>query len=56
MHPSVVAPDKLRFAEHLRNEGLSMREVVEKTGIARTTLYRYLPPRPHDTHTAETSG
>nr|WP_293954567.1 hypothetical protein [uncultured Corynebacterium sp.] len=33
-----------------------MREVVEKTGIARTTLYRYLPPRPHDTHTAETSG
>ncbi|MBD8031406.1 recombinase family protein [Corynebacterium gallinarum] len=54
--PSVVDPDKLRFAEHLRNEGLSMREIVEKTGIARTTLYRYLPPRPHDTHTAETSG
>lgn len=50
--PSVVDPDKLRFAEHLRNEGLSMREIVEKTGIARTTLYRYLPPRPHDTHTA----
>lgn len=54
--PSVVDPDKLRFAEHLRNEGLSMREIVEKTGIARTTLYRYLPPRPQDTHTAETSG
>lgn len=54
--PSVVDPDKLRYAEHLRNEGLSMREIVEKTGIARTTLYRYLPPRPHDTHTAETSG
>lgn len=54
--PSVVDPDKLRFAEHLRNEGVSMREIVEKTGIARTTLYRYLPPRPHDTHTAETSG
>ncbi|OKX77659.1 recombinase family protein [Corynebacterium glutamicum] len=51
--PSVVDPDKLRFAEHLRNEGLSMREVVEKTGIARTTLYRYLPPRPHVTHTAK---
>jgi len=51
--PSVVDPDKLRFAEHLRNEGLSMREIVEKTGIARTTLYRYLPPRPHDTHTAD---
>lgn len=51
--PSVVDPDKLRFAEHLRNEGLSMREIVEKTGIARTTLYRYLPPRPKDTHTAD---
>src|SRR5699024_12169832 len=25
--PSVVDPDKLRFAEHLRNEGLSMREM-----------------------------
>lgn len=50
--PSVVDPDKLRFAEHLRNEGLSMREIVEKTGIARTTLYRYLPPRPQDPHTA----
>ena len=51
--PSVVDPDKLRFAEHLRNEGLSMREIVEKTGIARTTLYRYLPPRPQDPHTAD---
>ncbi|MDO5366838.1 recombinase family protein [Kocuria sp.] len=51
--PSVVDPDKLRYAEHLRNEGLSMREIVEKTGIARTTLYRYLPPRPKDTHTAD---
>ncbi|MCK2201716.1 recombinase family protein [Corynebacterium callunae] len=51
--PSVVDPDKLRYAEHLRNEGLSMREIVEKTGIARTTLYRYLPPRPYDTHTAD---
>lgn len=51
--PSVVDPDKLRFAEHLRNEGFSMREIVEKTKIARTTLYRHLPPRPVDTPTAE---
>ncbi len=51
--PSVVDPDKLKYAEHLRNEGFSMREIVEKTNIARTTLYRYLPPRPVDTHTAE---
>ncbi|MGD7003718.1 recombinase family protein [Corynebacterium halotolerans] len=51
--PSVVDPDKLKYAEHLRNEGFSMREIVEKTNIARTTLYRYLPPRPVDAHTAE---
>lgn len=51
--PSVVDPDKLKYAEHLRNEGFSMREIVEKTDITRTTLYRYLPPRPMDTHTVE---
>ena len=51
--PSVVDPAKLRYAEHLRNEGYSMREIVEETGIARTSLYRHLPPRPVDTHTAE---
>ena len=51
--PSVVDPDKLKYAEHLRNEGFSMREIVGKTNIARTTLYWYLPPRPIDTHTAE---
>src|SRR5699024_9081045 len=32
--PSVVDPDKLKYAEHLRNEGFSMREIVEKTNIA----------------------
>ncbi len=51
--PSVVDPAKLRYAEHLRNEGYSMREIVEETGIARTSLYRHLPPRSVDTHTAE---
>lgn len=54
--PSVVDPDKLRYAEHLRNEGFSMREIVEKTGITRSSLYRHLPPRPVDTHTAEDIG
>lgn len=51
--PSVVDPDKIKYAEHLRNEGFSMREIVEKTNMARTTLYRHLPPRPVETHTAE---
>ena len=50
--PSVVEPDKLRYAEHLRNEGFSMSKIVEKTGITHTSLYRHLPPRPVDTRTA----
>jgi len=48
-----VDPDKLRYAEHLRNEGFSMSKIVEKTGITRSSLYRHLPPRPVETHTAE---
>lgn len=44
--PSVVDPTKLAYAEHLRNQGHSIREIVEKTGITRSSLYRHLPPRP----------
>ena len=44
--PSVVDPSKLAYAEHLRNEGHTIAQIVEKTGITRTTLYRHLPPRP----------
>lgn len=43
--PSVVDPTKLAYAEHLRNEGHTIAQIVEKTGITRTTLYRHLPPR-----------
>ena len=38
--PSVVDPDKLRYAEHLRNEGFSMSKIVEKTGPATTDTSR----------------
>ncbi|MDI3243387.1 hypothetical protein QK292_17710 [Arthrobacter sp. AL08] len=31
-----------------------MSEIVEATGITRSSLYRYLPPRPPATLTAET--
>ena len=48
----VIDPDKLRYAEHLRNEGFSMSKNVEKTGITRPSPYRHLPPRPVQTHTA----
>lgn len=43
--PSVVDPDKLEHAAMLREKGVSIREITAKTGLARTTLYRYLPPR-----------
>lgn len=44
--PSVVDPDKLAYAVHLRDAGYTIAEIVAKTGIARTSLYRHLPPRP----------
>lgn len=43
--PSVVDPTKLAYAKHLRDEGYSMSEVAEKSGITRSSLYRHLPPR-----------
>lgn len=50
--PSVVDPDKLAYAKHLRDTGHSIAEIVAKTGIARTSLYRHLPPRPPEPVTA----
>lgn len=44
--PSVVDPDKLAYAMHLRDTGHTIAEIVTKTDITRTTLYRHLPPRP----------
>jgi DNA invertase Pin-like site-specific DNA recombinase len=44
--PSVVDPDKLAYAAHLRETGHTIGEIVTKSGIARTSLYRHLPPRP----------
>lgn len=43
--PSVVDPTKLAYAEHLRNQGHSIREIVEKAGITRSSLYRHMSPR-----------
>ena len=44
--PSVVDADKLAYAVHLRDAGHTLAEIVAKSGITRTTLYRHLPPRP----------
>ena len=50
--PTVVDPDKLAYAAHLRESGHTMAEIVAKTGITRTSLYRHLPPRSPEPVTA----
>jgi len=50
--PVLVDPDKLAYAAHLRDSGHTIAEIVAKTGIARSSLYRHLPPRPAPTVTA----
>ncbi len=49
--PVVVDPDQIDYAAHLRDAGHTMSEIVAKTGITRTSLYRYLPPRPPEATT-----
>lgn len=44
--PSVVTSAQLGYASYLRDQGHTVAEIVTKTGISRTTLYRHLPPRP----------
>ncbi len=44
--PVLVDPAKLAWAAHLRQSGHTIAEIVAKTGIPRTSLYRHLPPRP----------
>ena len=51
----LVDPDKLAYAEHLREQGHTIAEIVAKTGIPRTSLYRHLPPRPTPAVTADGS-
>jgi DNA invertase Pin-like site-specific DNA recombinase len=50
--PSVIDPSKLAYAAHLRDTGLTMPQIVAKSGITRSSLYRHLPPRPVDQLTA----
>jgi DNA invertase Pin-like site-specific DNA recombinase len=50
--PTVVEPHKLAYAQHLREAGDTIAEIVTKTGITRSSLYRHLPPRPADSVTA----
>lgn len=43
--PVSVDQVKLAWASHLREDGYTIAEIVAKTGIPRTSLYRHLPPR-----------
>lgn len=53
--PVLVDRDKLDYAAHLRDQGDTIAEIVTKTGIARTSLYRHLPPRRAPAVTADGS-
>ncbi len=44
--PSLLDPAVLAAAAHLREAGHTMAQIVAKTGMTRSSLYRYLPPRP----------
>jgi len=44
--PSLLDPVVLVYAAHLRDAGHTMTQIVAETGMTRSTLYRYLPPRP----------
>lgn len=44
--PVAVDAAMLDYASRLRAEGARVREIVNRTRIPRTSLYRHLPPRP----------
>lgn len=51
--PVLVDPAKLDYAAHLRDSGHTIADIITKTGIPRTSLYRHLPPRPAPALTAD---
>jgi DNA invertase Pin-like site-specific DNA recombinase len=51
--PSVVNTNQLEHARLLRDQGNTIADIVAKTGITRSSLYRHLPPREPETMTAD---
>jgi len=55
--PVTVDPDELERARWMRDQaGYSMAEIVKRTTIPRSSLYRHLPPRPEVVLTAAGEG
>jgi len=50
--PVLVDAANLEYAAHLRDSGDTIAQIVAKTGIARSSLYRHLPSRPAASLTA----
>ncbi len=50
--PVLADPDTIAYAVHLREQGETIAQIVAKTGVARTSLYRHMPPRPIEPLTA----
>jgi DNA-binding phage protein len=48
----LVDTAQLEYAAHLRDRGDTIAEIVTKTGIPRSSLYRHLPPRAQPVVTA----
>ena len=51
--PTVVNANQLEHARLLRDQGNTIADIVAKTGITRSSLYRHLPPREPETMTAD---
>jgi DNA invertase Pin-like site-specific DNA recombinase len=54
--PVLVDASKLAYAAHLRETGHAVAQIVAKTGIPRTSLYRHLPARPPEQVTVAPAG
>jgi hypothetical protein len=51
--PILIDATELEYAAHLRITGHTIAEIVAKTGITRSSLYRHLPPWPVEPITAD---
>ncbi len=43
--PITIDAAQLDYAAHLRDAGHTIADIITKTGIPRSSLYRHLPPR-----------